>query len=97
MIIPNLSVNPVVSISQLKQNSQLVIDWLTHNDKPIILIQGSTPVGVISPYRSQSFDPEILELRKKKVKELRKLIEDEWGDTNLNTVFDPNEVDKYTF
>jgi len=93
----NLTVNPVVSISQLKQNSQQVIDWLTNNNQSIILIQGSIPVGIISPYNGQNFSSEAIALRKKKIDQIENEIKNIWKDTNLSVPFDPTEVDAFTF
>ena len=87
-----------ITIDTLTQYSQLVFDQLNREGEPMVVINGDLVLGVLLPANNFTSEQEKrLELVKKEVEESDEMLQKIWGDTNKNTHYSADEVDKFSF
>ena len=86
-----------VTISTLKQKSQMVLNELNEQSEAFILTQDGLPVAILLPAKGSVVEAERLKLVKKDQVGLDKALQKTWGEQNKNIHFSSKEIDQYSF
>jgi prevent-host-death family protein len=94
MFIQPISINPIVGISKFKANTQKYLDMLNETKQPIIILQDTKPVAILTPILET---PELTKEEKQTLMEKTKLeINAIMKGKNKDKKFTNEELDKYT-